>query len=67
MAKKLWKTTIVIWSDYDPSCHSLESLAREAILGDAYCSYMNREFVEDIHDDEHWDDNDEFFWDPDDE
>jgi len=35
---KLWKTTIEIWSDYDPFGVELEDLAREAQVGDAYCN-----------------------------
>lgn len=35
---KLYKTTLVIWSQYNPDGMPLEDLAREADQGDAYCS-----------------------------
>lgn len=34
----MWKTEIVIWTDYDPTEAELDELAREATCGDAYCS-----------------------------
>jgi hypothetical protein len=34
----LHKSTIVIWTDYDPSDSEISALAREAENGDAYCS-----------------------------
>lgn len=38
---KLFKTTIIIWSEYDPTgIQEIDSLAREAIQGDAYCSFQ---------------------------
>lgn len=45
MSKKLWKTTITIWTDYDPTDVELEDLAREATCGDAYCSGQSAEAV----------------------
>jgi len=41
MSKALYKTTIVIWSEFDPrSSHTtIEELAREADEGDCYCTY----------------------------
>ena len=33
----LYKTTIVIWTDYDPSGVELEDLARDATSGEALC------------------------------
>jgi len=58
---KLFKTTIVIWSEYDPSANNmeLEDLAREATGGDAYCSKQEGEWV-DPRMDEAWDGS-EFF------
>lgn len=40
MAKPLFKTTVVIWTEYDPQVAEveLEDLAREATEGDAYAS-----------------------------
>ncbi len=34
----LWKTTIVIWSDRDPSGYELVDLARDATDGNSKCS-----------------------------
>jgi len=58
--KKLWKTTIVIWSDEDPGKTELEDLAREAVSGGAYCSLRIAEEVDDPSKDPQWDGN-EFF------
>lgn len=46
---KLYKTTIVIWTDYDPSQYnvSIEDLAREATSGDAFCSAQDTAMVAD--------------------
>lgn len=60
MKKKLFKTTIVIWSDYDPSGIGLDDLAREAISGDAYCSKQAKELIRDPQKDPDWDGT-EFF------
>lgn len=43
----MYKTTIVIWTDYDPSEVELADLAREATHGDAYCSLQRTEAVAD--------------------
>lgn len=58
----LYKSTIVIWSDYDPSARAmeLEEIARQAVSGDAYCSKMDCEIVSDPQNDSDWDGN-EFF------
>lgn len=58
--KKLYKTTIVIWSTFDPMKCELSDLAREAEVGDAYCSRMEAEHKENFRDDPDWDDT-EFF------
>lgn len=60
MAKRLFKTTIVIWSEYDTSGVELDILARDAISGDAYCSKQECDFVEDPSKDKDWDGT-EFF------
>jgi hypothetical protein len=44
---KLYKTTIIIWSDFDPVLCEIDYLAREAISGDTYCSEKNIEIVSD--------------------
>lgn len=60
---KLFKTTIVIWSDYNPEGRvELEDLARAATVGDAYCSKQETVPVEDPEQDADWDGT-EFFWD----
>lgn len=45
--KTLYRTSIVIWTDYDPSQVELEYLAREATSGDAFCSQQQSEQVTD--------------------
>lgn len=45
--KELYKTTIVIWTDYDPAGVELEDLAREATSGDALCDGQGTEKVTD--------------------
>ena len=53
--KPLYKTTIVIWSEYDGSEVELEDLARAATEGDAYCSDYYTEYVKDPTKDKNWD------------
>jgi hypothetical protein len=43
---KLWKTTIVIWTEYDPQRHEIDDLAVEACYGDAYCSKSEHRLIE---------------------
>jgi len=35
---KLWKTTIEIWTDFDPNFLEIDDLTREAMSGDAFCN-----------------------------
>lgn len=59
--KALYKTTIVIWSEDNPTDKmELSALAREAESGSAYCSKMRSERVRDPSKDEEWDGT-EFF------
>ena len=66
--KKLWKTTIVIWTEWEPKTddtaegepYSLEDLAVAATNGDAYCSKAESEEVENPTSDPDWDGT-EFF------
>ena len=44
--KKLYKTTIVIWADYDTSNQDLEMISREATSGDCYCAKVLMELQE---------------------
>jgi hypothetical protein len=60
MTSPLYKTTIVIWTDYDPRTRELEDLAREATVGDAYCSKQEAVEVADPSGDPEWDGT-EFF------
>ena len=67
--KTLHKTTVVIWTEYDPSLHprfdddALSTLAREAEVGDAFCSHLWTEPVADPSKDPQWGgaDAEEFF------
>jgi hypothetical protein len=52
--RALYKTTIVIWSEFDPAHVDLEDLAREATNGDAYCSKSHSEYIERPHIDADW-------------
>lgn len=47
--KPLWKTTIVVWSPYDPedSEVSLEDLGRDAMSGESVCSRLETIMVDD--------------------
>lgn len=59
---KLFKSTIIIWTDYDPAPRNIElsALAREAEVGDAYCSKQETELIVDPETDADWDGT-EFF------
>jgi len=56
--KGLWKSTIVIWSAFDPSETDIEDLSREALAGDAHCSEHKVEFIDDLDSDPDWDGSD---------
>lgn len=60
MPKQLWKSTIVIWSEFDPRPVELRQLAGEAEDGSAYCSFSGFTLVEDPSGDPDWDGT-EFF------
>lgn len=65
MSRPLYKTTIVIWTEFDNSSEgyfggSLESLAREAYDGSAYCSKIKKRLVKEPERDRDWDGT-EFF------
>lgn len=62
--KPLWKTTVVIWSEYNGELVELETLAREATSGsEAYCARYRSKLVDDPAKDEAWDGT-EFFDEP---
>jgi len=66
---KLYKTTIVIWSEYDPGktpAVDLEYLARDACSGESYCSRIESEEIANPENDKDWD-NTDFFGDFDDD
>jgi hypothetical protein len=65
---KLYKTTITIWSKFNPEDEGLEleDLARDATSGSSYCSKFNTDLMEDPTADPDWDGT-EFFWDGDEE
>ena len=56
----MWKTTVVIWTDYDPAHLELDRLAHEACRGDAYCSKQHTDVVENVGADPDWDGTDFF-------
>lgn len=60
--KKLYKTTIIIWSDFRGDSVSLEDLARDADSGGSYCSKSESCLIEEPTKDADWDGT-EFFGD----
>ncbi len=65
--KSLYKTTIVIWTDYNPAQKEIDDLALQAVSGDAYCSKQEHTFVENVDTDPEWDPACDFFgWDDED-
>jgi hypothetical protein len=58
--KALFKSTIVIWTEYDPTELELADLAHQAESGDAYCSSMTSAPVAEPEKDPDWDGT-EFF------
>jgi hypothetical protein len=59
----MYKTTIVIWSDYDPSKSDIDTLARDSISGQSYCSVRKSEHIQNHRSDNDWDGT-EFFDEP---
>lgn len=62
-----FKTTLVIWSDFDPATRELADLAREATDGAAICTSMKSVRVEAPAGDPEFAGASEFFRDPDDD
>lgn len=60
MKKPLFKTTIVIWSPYDPTNLEVDELVMDAVHGESYCSMVDTFEVEDPTSDDCWDGT-EFF------
>jgi len=48
--RKLWKTTIVIWSSYDPQRIPVSRLAQEGEAGDAYIAKAHSELIDGPYD-----------------
>lgn len=49
LPKKLYKTTVVIWSTFDPTDkYELDELGREAMEGQFYCSSQEAECITDM-------------------
>lgn len=67
LTKPLFKTTVVIWSEYNPEFRvSLADLARDADTGESYCASMTTEEIAEPEKDPAWDGT-EFFGVSDDE
>ena len=64
--KGLYKTTIVIWSDFNPERFELNELAQKACTGNCYCSKQEIDYINDSANDVDWDGT-EFFHSPDDD
>jgi len=62
-SKKLWKTTIVVWSDRNPHLMETSDLVRDAEAGESWMESSDSEYVEVPDDFE----NTEFFFPEDDE
>jgi len=58
--KPLYKSTVIIWTTYDPAQLELTELAHQAENGDASCSSMKCALVADPEKDPDWDGT-EFF------
>jgi hypothetical protein len=58
--KPLYKTTVVIWSEFDGTTIELSELARDAEVGESYCAFSRSELVEDPESDPFWDGTDFF-------
>lgn len=49
----LWKTTIIIWSPFDPQEVDTTDLVRDADTGESYQSFTGHEFIHDPWSDPH--------------
>lgn len=43
----LFKTTIVIWTDYNPAAVDVDDIARDAVSGDGYLESQSYDIVDD--------------------
>jgi hypothetical protein len=55
MKKPLYKTKLIIWSEFDPTEMETEDLVKEAANGEAYCSCQSYTKVEKPEEDGDWD------------
>jgi len=53
--KPLYKTRVILWTEWDPNTSELSHLAREAETGDGYCSFMQSTVIPDPEADPDWD------------
>lgn len=60
LVKPLYKSTVVIWSSFDPANFELSGLSREAEQGEAYCSVFRTRRIRRPLQDPDWDGT-EFF------
>ncbi len=67
MTKNLHKTTIVIWTNFNPKDMNIDALAMEAVEGEAYCSVQKTKLVVDPSKDKDWDGTEFFNADEDDD
>lgn len=58
--KPLYKTTIIIWTEYDGGVAELENLAFQATEGNAYCSKQESVIIDNPMGDPDWDGTDFF-------
>lgn len=62
-----WKTTIVIWSQFDPHHLELSQLAYDAESGSSICTEYDPKFIADPESDPSFEEAVEFFFEDDDE
>ena len=60
--RPLYKTTIVIWSEYSGTSVELSDLARDAEGGESYCSKQDSKLVKNPQADPDWDDGEDGFF-----
>jgi len=67
--KPLWKTTIVVWSDFNPAEEELDAsdLVRDGEMGSSHISVQDTRLVEHPEQDDEWDGTEFFSLDDDDQ
>jgi hypothetical protein len=62
VSTKLYKTTIVIWSEYNGESVEIDELARDAMRGGSFCTLQSSKLIEHPNREVDWDsDMEEFF------